>query len=220
MAVDSSGATITGNTIEDNQYAGVVFDLAWWDSDEDGVAQLGLTGNTIRGHNNRRQIISQSIPAGANVDGFAALHAEQVVVAQRRCGDGQVDAGEDCDALGPVWTVEGQHAAAHGRAICIAHAEGDIRCIGKSGLSSAAFGPNWNEEGDRNAFRPSPTPAVSTWRSVIAHGCWSNEMARCGAAWTITGNTVGGATTPPPRRQDARLRSSTPRTGLVLGSVR
>ena len=76
------------------------------DSVEDGVAQLGLTGNTIRGHNNRRQIISQSIPAGANVDGFAALHAANGLVAPRtpggvvversepppRCGDGQVDA--------------------------------------------------------------------------------------------------------------------------------
>ena len=94
MAVDSSGATITGNTIEDNQYAGVVFDLAWWDSDEDGVAQLGLTGNTIRGHNNRRQIISQSIPEGADVDGFAALHAANGLLAPRTPGGVVVERSE------------------------------------------------------------------------------------------------------------------------------
>ena len=74
-----------------------------------------------------------------------------------------------------------QHAAAHGRAICVAHAEGDIRCIGKSGLSSAAFGPNWNEEGDRNAFRLiANTSGFERVALGDDHGC---GIKRDGTVW-------------------------------------
>ena len=70
----------------------------------------------------------------------------------------------------------------------VAHAEGDIRCIGKSGLSSAALVQTGTKKATATPFGPSPTPAVSSaWRSVIGMAAGSNEMARCGAGafWVL-----------------------------------
>ena len=67
MAVDSSGLTIDGNTIQDNNFIGLLIDLAWWDTTQDGTAVITVRNNTVNGHGSRRNFKRQFIPQDATI---------------------------------------------------------------------------------------------------------------------------------------------------------
>ena len=204
MAVDSSGLTIDGNTIQDNNFIGLLIDLAWWDTTQDGTAVITVRNNTVNGHGSRRNFKRQFIPQDATItnennvippdgpDAPGSGPPPPVSVARGdspappRCGDGAVDPGEACDGndlgLGrgckPDCTISHsvRQLTSHTREICGAHYDGTIRCLGMPGDQ---FGRQWDPQSDRNSFEAIPN-TLDFRHVAIAdiHGCGVKEDGR------------------------------------------
>jgi alpha-tubulin suppressor-like RCC1 family protein len=158
VVVDSSALTIDGNTIQNNSYAGVLIDLAWWDTGQDGAAAIIVRNNTVDGHDSRRNLKRQFIPQDASItvenNDIPPLGpprpgdrpAPPVTVARGappappRCGDEVVDPGEECDVNDPNAPINcSEHCSlltgfrqidAYQRSICATTYEGKVNCLG------------------------------------------------------------------------------------------
>ena len=151
--VDTTKVTMTGNTISNNAFAGVLIDLKDWD-DANGVATLTLTDNVTSGNNQQsnRDVVKQNITQTAvititNSGDDDTLEADDRVSVTRaetpapRCGDGEVDQslGEeceppgqgDCDAFCQLIAQQNYIALAGGpRHFCALHVNGQTHCMG------------------------------------------------------------------------------------------
>ena len=224
VVVDSSALTIDGNTIQNNSYAGVLIDLAWWDTDQDGAAAIIVRNNTVDGHDSRRNLKRQFIPQDASItlenNDIPPLGpprpgdqpAPPVTVARGappappRCGDGVVDVGESCDYIHPdapfackedcSLSHGVRHLTAYNRGICAVIYDGTIRC---KGIPTSQFGSEWLGNANRNEF--TQIPNSSEFEQVALgsrHGC---GLKRNGRVWCWGDNTQGQAPGPDPSAQ-------------------